>query len=196
MIPSFEVLKDSLKKLPGLGYRSAERIALNLLVEQPQQLQTLVQALQNASKNVVPCSRCGNIAESDLCEICSNPQRDPTALCIVESIPDLYSIERSGAFNGYYHVTQGKLSPIKNILPDDLNLASLPGRLDSVQEVILAFASDIESEATCHYIQEMILNGQVENIARIGFGLPSGGGIPFADPTTLKNALESRTILT
>jgi recombination protein RecR len=190
----FEHLQQCLKRLPGLGHRSAERIALHLLVEKREAGSNLLDSLSRAMEGVGSCERCGNLAEGSLCPICEDSTRDPALLCIVESVPDLRSMERSGAFRGRYHVLNGKLSPIHGVHPEDLNLDSLRRRLDEggIEEIILALSNDIEGEATCHYLQEELLAPYALGLSRIGFGLPSGGGIPYADATTLRSALEGR----
>ena len=194
MTPAFEKLQKQLKQLPGLGYRSSERIALHLLVERPAQLPALVGALEEAARAVRRCQRCGNLAEAELCGLCADERRDATIVCVVEHVPDLVAIERSGAFRGVYHVLHGKLSPIHGIGPDELNLASLRARVESgeVLELILALSNDVEGEATCHYLTEHLPAGRPLKISRIGFGLPSGGGVLYADSVTLKSALEGR----
>ena len=194
MTPAFEKLQQHLKQLPGLGFRSSERVALHLLVEKPARLPELVAALQEAAGSVRRCSVCGNLAEAELCPICANEKRDQAVVCVVEHIPDLVAIERSGAFRGVYHVLHGKLSPIHGVGPADLNLASLQARLETgkVTELILALPNDVEGEATCHYITEHVPSGREVKTTRIGFGLPSGGGVLYADATTLKSALEGR----
>lgn len=194
MTPSFDHLVKQLKKLPGLGFRSAERIALHLLVEQPDVMPELLDALQSATKQVSRCERCGNLAEGPLCEICEDPRRDESLLCVVEQVPDLMAIESSGSFKGLYHVLHGKLSPIKGVGPDQLNFASLEKRLETenVSEVVLALSNDIEGEATCHYISETMLNERPIKVSRIGFGLPSGGGILYADQITVRSAMDGR----
>ena len=194
MTPAFEKLQKHLKQLPGLGYRSAERIALHLLVEKPARLPELVTALEEAAKAVRRCDRCGNLSESELCEICADERRERTTVCVVEHVPDLVAIERSGAFRGTYHVLHGKLSPIHGVGPEDLNLASLQARVASgeVNELILALPNDVEGEATCHYLIEHLPADREVKTTRIGFGLPSGGGVLYADSVTLKSALEGR----
>jgi recombination protein RecR len=194
MTSAFEKLQKHLKQLPGLGYRSAERIALHLLVEKPGRLPELVTALEDAAKVVRRCDRCGNLAEGELCAICSDPKRDRALVCVVEHVPDLVAIERSGAFRGTYHVLHGKLSPIHGVGPEDLNLASLQTRIGSgeVSELILALPNDVEGEATCHYLTEHLPAESGVKTTRIGFGLPSGGGVLYADSVTLKSALEGR----
>lgn len=194
MTSAFEQLQKQLKQLPGLGYRSSERIALHLLVEKPARLPELVAALEAAAKAVRRCSRCGNLAEAELCPICADEKRDRGLVCVVEHVPDLVAIERSGAYHGVYHVLHGKLSPLHGVAPADLNLASLWSRLESgeVRELILALPNDVEGEATCHYVTEHLPAGGKVSTTRIGFGLPSGGGVLYADSVTLKSALEGR----
>ena len=195
MTPSFDKLQKHLKQLPGVGYRSAERIALNLLVEKPARLPALVEALEEAARSVRRCSRCGNLAEGELCPICADERRDASVVCVVEHVPDLVALERSGAYRGTYHVLHGKLSPIHGVGPEDLNFASLLARVANgpVRELILALSNDVEGEATCHYLTEQLTaSGKTVKVTRIGFGLPSGGGVLYADSVTLKSALEGR----
>ncbi|HVS53836.1 MAG TPA: recombination mediator RecR [Opitutaceae bacterium] len=194
MTPAFEKLQKHLKQLPGLGFRSSERIALHLLVEKPARLPALVTALEEAARAVRRCTRCGNLAEGELCEICADEKRDRAVVCVVEHVPDLVALERSAAFRGTYHVLHGKLSPLHGVGPDDLNLEALRARVASgeVAELILALPNDVEGEATCHYLSEHLPNARALKITRIGFGLPSGGGVLYADSVTLKSALEGR----
>ena len=193
MTPSFEALQKQLKQLPGLGFRSAERIALHLLVEKPERMPQLVKALESAAAAVHRCGVCGNLAEGETCAICADAKREAALVCVVEQVPDLVALERSGAFRGRYHVLHGKLSPIHGVGPEDLNLGSLVRRLQGgeIRELILALSNDIEGEATCHFITEKIPAGTVK-VSRIGFGLPSGAGVTYADSVTLKSALEAR----
>jgi recombination protein RecR len=200
MSPSFEHAQKSLRQLPGLGYRSAERIALYLLVEHPERLPPLIEALREAAARLRRCAQCGNLTESAdhatsaICEICGDPTRRAEQLCFVETVTDLLALERAGVYRGLYHVLHGKLSPLHNVGPDDLNLATLGARLDAgaVKEIVLALSNDIEGEATCHYLQETFLTGRDVTVSRIGFGLPSGGGLTFADADTLRSALAAR----
>lgn len=194
MTPAFERLQQHLKQLPGLGFRSSERIALHLLVEKPARLPELVRALEEAARSVRRCARCGNLAEGDACGVCADERRDNGVVCVVEHVPDLVAIERSGAFRGRYHVLHGKLSPMHGVRPEDLNLQSLHAQIASgeVQELILALPNDVEGEATCHYITEHLPAEPVVRTTRIGFGLPSGGGVLYADAVTLRSALEGR----
>ena len=195
MTPSFDKVRQLLKMLPGMGHRSAERLALHLLVERPGTLAPLLESLQAAAAAVRRCGRCGSLAETDLCPVCQDVKRDPAAVCVVEQVPDLMAIERSSAYRGTYHVLHGRLSPINGVGPDQLNLATFEQRLkdEPITEVVLALGNDIEGEATCHYITEAIqaIRPSIK-VSRIGFGLPSGSGLTFADPATLRSALEGR----
>ena len=201
MTPAFEKLQQALKRLPGVGYRSAERMALHLLVEKPERLPALVEALGEAAREVRRCARCGNLAEGGLCAVCADERRDHAVVCVVEHVPDLVAMERSGAYRGAYHVLHGRLSPINGVGPDELNWAGLRERIESgaVRELILALGNDVEGEATCHFITKHLPAPEAGaggvaavQVSRIGFGLPSGGGVLYADAVTLRSALEGR----
>ena len=194
MTPVFEQLVQALKALPGLGYRSAEKIALHILVEKPQKTASLVDLLTSASEKLGACSTCGNLTEEKQCKICLSNERNDESLCVVQGVTDLHAMEQAGVFRGKYHVLHGKLSPIRGIGPEQLNLQTLRSRIDegSVEEVILALGNDMEGEATCYYIMQEILEGRSLRVSRIGFGLPSGGGLTYADETTLRSAMEGR----
>ncbi len=193
MTPALETLQKQLKQLPGIGYRSAERLALHLLVEKPARLPELVAALLAAEKNVRRCAVCGNLSETEQCPVCADERRRTGQVCVVEYVQDLAAIERSGAYRGRYHVLHGKLSPIRGVAPEDLNFNALLQRIASgeITELILALSNDVEGEATCHYLTERLPKSGVK-VTRIGFGLPSGGGVLYADAVTLKSALEAR----
>ncbi len=193
--PAFDEVCARLKRLPGLGHRSAERLALHLLVERREALEPLLESLRLAAARLRPCPITGNLTEGETCPIWADTRRDRAQVCIVEQVPDLLAVERAGAFRGVYHVLQGKLSPLRGIGPDQLNLPPLRARLrdGSIREVILALSNDIEGQATCHYLHEEILREQPgTTLTRIGFGLPSGSGLTFADAATLRSALDSR----
>ncbi len=194
MLPALDSVTKVLKKLPGLGYRSAERLALHLLVERPEELNEVVAVLQEASGKVQKCERCGSIAEEELCSICKDPARDHKTVNIVEHVLDVFAMERSGAYKGVYHVLGGKLSPMKGIGPELLNLKILQDRIKrgEIEEIILSISNDIEGEATCHYLQDQVIGEVKIPVKRIGFGLPSGGSLLYADPATLQSALEGR----
>lgn len=194
MATALEKLQQALQKLPGVGYRSSERIALHLLLGKPEQLQALVEALGEAARSIRRCSRCGNMSEGALCSVCADSRRDHRLVCVVENVPDLTAIERSGSWKAGYHVLHGKLSPMHGIGPDELNILSLLARIEAgeVEELVLALSNDVEGEATCHYLLEHLPPGRDVRVTRIGFGIPSGGGVLYADSVTLKSALESR----
>ena len=194
---SLNQLQQLLKKLPGLGFRSAERVALHLLVEKPDSLAPLIEALKRAGEQIQPCPACGNLSEGELCSICADAARSPAQVCVVSQVSDLMALERSGAYRGHYHVLNGKLSPIQGVGPEQLNFAGLEERLneESVEELILALSNDIEGEATCHYIQDRLTASHPGiRLSRIGFGLPSGSGLNFADSVTVRSALEGRRL--
>lgn len=194
MNSSYDTLLSHLRKLPGLGYRSAERIAIHLLTDKEQTCNDLIRALQDAQSQLSACQNCGNLCENTLCEICVNPSRIKSSICIVENVLDLMAIERSGTWNGLFHVLSGKLSPIHGVLPEHLNFKSLVNRMerDSIDEVIFALSNDIEGNATCHYIQDLLSAFPAIKFTQVGFGLPSGGGVTFADESTLKSAFDGR----
>lgn len=194
MTPFYDNLVKSLKSLPGLGYKSAEKIALHLLVEKPNKLLELSECLLQSSQNLGPCKICGNLTEKEECKLCTSPDRNASLLCLVETVMDLHSIERAGIYNGRYHVLQGKLSPLRGIGPEQLNLESLRDRMGAgaFHEVILALGNDLEGEATCNYLKQEIFADISLKVTRIGFGLPSGAVLTYADETTLKNSLEGR----
>jgi recombination protein RecR len=194
MTPAYDSLLQQLKRLPGLGYRSAERVAMHLLVEKPDSMSELLDAMKRARAAIRRCQICGNMAEGELCAICEDGNRDASAICVVEHVPDLIAIERSSAWKGRYHVLHGKLSPIHGIGPEQLNLKKLQARIQTgeVAELVLALSNDIEGQATCHFIQEELVENRPIKVSRIGFGLPSGGGVTYADSVTLRSALEGR----
>lgn len=194
MTPAYDSLLQELKRLPGLGFRSAERVAMHLLVEHPEVMGALMEALGRARETVGRCARCGNMAESELCSVCEDVRRDHATLCVVEHVPDLMAIERSSGWKGGYHVLHGKLSPIHGVGPEQLNFKVLEERIANggMAELVLALSNDIEGQATCHYIQEALVGDRPIKISRIGFGLPSGGGVTYADSVTLRSALDGR----
>ena len=194
MTPAYDSLLQQLKRLPGLGYRSAERVAMHLLVEKPDTMPELLDAMKFAREAVCRCQICGNMSESENCAICEDSSRDASTICVVEHVPDLIAIERSNAWKARYHVLHGKLSPIHGVGPEQLNFRSLQSQIQTgkVIELVLALSNDIEGQATCHFIQEELVEDRPIKVSRIGFGLPSGGGVTYADSVTLRSALEGR----
>ena len=197
MSEPYERLVQSLKALPGLGYRSAEKIALHLLVEKPGRAKELIERISIAKETLGACRICGNLTDQEICEICESDERESERLCVVESVTDLFAMEKAGVFHGKYHILMGKLSPVKGVGPDQLNISNLSERITDgkIEEVILALSNDMEGEATCHYLKNEVFLSENLKVTRIGFGLPSGGGVTYADQNTLENALQSRKIL-
>lgn len=194
MTPAFEALQKELKRLPGVGYRSAERMAIHLLLEKPEAAKRLSDVILSARERVRSCSTCGNVCEDERCSICEDVRREESgSLCVVEHVSDLMAIEKSGAYRGRYHVLHGKLSPINGVGPEDLNLSGFAQRVESegVGEIILALPNDVEGEATCHYLTDLVGSDKID-VSRIGFGLPSGASVLYADSGTLKSALDAR----
>ncbi|MDX1680893.1 MAG: recombination mediator RecR [Akkermansiaceae bacterium] len=183
-----------LKQLPGVGPRSAERIALWLLQNPKAQPEHLATALREAEARIEDCPVCGFFATSEGCGICEDAGREEQCLCVVEQATDVLPLERSGAFRGRYHCLGGKLSPLDRVTPEDLRIAQLLRRLESMEgeiEVILALGSDVEGEATANYLAD-ILRERGCRLSRIAQGLPAGGGLEHADELTLMRALQGR----
>lgn len=184
-------LVEQLRRLPGVGPRSAERMAIWLLQSAKADPLALASALEKAKAEVLSCPTCGFFATAERCAICADPSREPV-ICVVEQATDVLPIERSGVFKGRYHCLGGKLSPLDNVTPEDLRIGQLLRRIESenVPEVILAPGSDVEGEATANYLASL-LRGKC-HITRIAQGLPAGGGLEHADALTLARALEGR----
>jgi recombination protein RecR len=190
---SLQTLIAALGKLPGVGPRSAERIALHL-VQSPTELSAnLAEALTHARSTIQFCTQCGGLTERQPCAICSDTRRDPTLLCVVEKAVDILAIEKAGSFRGQFHVLGGKLSPLNGVGPEDLRIAQLGQRIPQqhVKEIILALPSDVEGDATSHYLAKTLANSGIR-ISRIAQGLPAGSGLDYADELTLSRALEGR----
>lgn len=189
-------LTACLSRLPGVGRRSAERMALKLVLDRERLLPDLVAALEQAGKEVRCCSLCGSVTavSEDPCRLCTGPGRDSGILCVVETPSDILLIERSGGFHGRYHALAGKLSPMKGEEIHDLRLESLAERVrkENFREVLLALSTDVEGDSTAAFIADMLRDANVK-ISRIAFGLPSGSGIMYSDPVTLARAIAGRT---
>ncbi|MEI7733178.1 MAG: recombination mediator RecR [Verrucomicrobiota bacterium] len=192
-----QALVASLSKLPGIGPRSAERIALHLVQTDAVLTQQLAQTLVEARAKIQLCQQCGGLTELQPCELCASPRRDATILCVVETPVDVLRLEKSGAFHGKYHVLGGKLSPLNGVEPEDLRIAELERRLapEGVTEVVIALGSDVEGDATSYYLDKR-LAGKNVSVTRIAHGLPAGSGLEYADELTLSRALEGRRQMT
>ena len=187
-------LVGELKRLPGIGPRSAERIAVWLLQSPKADPLALAGVLQTAKETVRPCPVCGFFATAAGCGICDDPKRDEHMLCVVEQATDVLPLERSGSFSGRYHCLGGKLSPLDRVSPEDLRIPELLRRVGNATgetEVILALGSDVEGEATANYLADL-LRGKNCRLSRIAQGLPAGGGLEHADELTLMRAMQGR----
>lgn len=186
-------LVASLSKLPGIGPRSAERIALHLVQADPSGVKDLAAAIVRAREKILQCRVCGALTEQPVCGTCSDPRRDASCVCVVERAVDILSLEKSGTFKGKYHVLGGKISPLNGVEPEDLAIAALEQRLSTepIREVIIALGSDVEGDATSYYLGKRLARPGVK-VTRIAHGLPAGTGLEFADEVTLSRALEGR----
>lgn len=192
---SFRELTRQLRRLPSIGPRGAERIALWMLRSPHAHPEALATAISQASSQLRVCQLCGFFTEKELCPLCEEEHRAGKELCVVEMSTDILPLERTGAFHGRYHALGGKLSPLDGIGPEQLRIVELMDRIasESPSEVILALGSDVEGEATAHYLAELIAATGVK-LTRIAQGLPAGGGVEQADPITLQRALAHRNV--
>lgn len=186
-------LIDELGRLPGIGPKSAQRVAFHLLKASKVDALRLAGAISQAKDRVSFCQQCFNIAEGETCELCDDDRRDPTVLCVVEEPRDIVAVEKTQEFNGRYHVLQGAISPIDGVGPEQLRIRELLGRLDreGVQEVILCTNPNLEGEATAMYLSRLLKDLDIR-VTRIASGLPVGGDLEYADELTLGRALEGR----
>ncbi len=186
-------LTAALGKLPGIGPRSAERIALHLVQSETAQVQHLADTILVARDRIRFCEICGALTEPSPCSTCTDTRRDAGTVCVVEKAVDILSIERSGSYRGKFHVLGGKISPLDGVEPDDLRIAQLEQRLttEPIREIIIALGTDVEGDATSNYLAKRLARPSLR-ISRIGFGLPAGSGLEFADDLTLNRALEGR----
>jgi recombination protein RecR len=189
-------LIDELGRLPGIGPKSAQRIAFHLLAAEPADVGRLAAALQRVKDEVKFCTTCGNVAEAEQCRICLDPRRDETVICVVEEPKDVVAIERTREFRGRYHVLGGAISPIEGIGPDDLRVRELLQRLrdGTITELILATDPNLEGEATATYLARLIKPTGLR-VTRLASGLPVGGDLEYADEVTLGRAFSGRRLL-
>ena len=192
--PEIERLIQLLARLPGLGPRSARRAALHLIRKREELLGPLADAMAVAREKIVTCTSCGNVDTSDPCTLCRDGRRDATTLVVVETVADLWALERAGATRGKYHVLGGVLSPLDGIGPKDLNLARLTLRVreEGVREVILAVNATVDGQTTAHYIVDLLSSFDVK-VTRLAHGVPVGGELDYLDEGTLAAALRQRT---
>jgi recombination protein RecR len=190
---SIATLTTALSKLPGVGPRSAERIALHLVQTDPAVVKHLANAILRAREKIRFCTTCGALTEKSPCPICDDSRRDISLVCVVEKAVDILNIEKSGTFHGKFHVLGGKISPLDGVEPEDLRIAELEKRLthEPIKEVVIALGTDVEGDATSFYLAKRLARNGLK-ISRIAYGLPAGSGLEFADELTLSRALEGR----
>lgn len=201
-------LATELSRLPGIGRKTALRLTYHLLRQPADQSKRLAQALLTLGERVRPCARCFNLTEDEICSICRDPRRDPSAICVVEQASDIGAIERAGEFRGLYHVLGGRLSPLDGVGPDDLTVAALVDRVagseagGGVREVILATNPSLEGDATALYVQSQLAHhggggggGGAVTVSRIARGLPVGGDLEYADGVTIAQAITARRVM-
>lgn len=191
--PEIERLIQLLAKLPGLGPRSARRVALHLLKKREALMGPLAEALSDAADKITACSTCANLDVSDPCAICAAPGRDPSLICVVETVGDIWALERAAAFKGRYHVLGGVLSPLDGVRPDDLNIGRLLERAAApeITEIVLALNATVDGQTTAHYLSDR-LDGLDVTITSLARGVPVGGELDYLDDGTLAAAFKSR----
>ena len=194
MLPdSITALIGALGKLPGVGPRSAERIALHLVQTESASVKQLAATIVTARERIQFCSTCGALTEKSPCAICDDERRDSGLICLVERAVDILSIEKSGTFRGKFHVLGGKISPLDGVEPEDVRIADLEKRLaaEPIKEIVIALGTDVEGDATSFYLAKRLARPGLK-ISRIAYGLPAGSGLEYADELTLSRALEGR----
>ncbi|HSU46072.1 MAG TPA: recombination mediator RecR [Arthrobacter sp.] len=186
-------LIDELGRLPGVGPKSAQRLAFHILEADPQDMKRLVEAITTVKERVKFCTVCGNVTEQELCNICRDPRRDPAVICVVEESKDVLAVERTRSFRGRYHVLGGAINPIAGVGPEQLRIRELLTRLNdgAIQEVIIATDPNLEGEATATYLARMLKTIGIA-VTRLASGLPVGGDLEYADEVTLGRAFEGR----
>lgn len=190
---SITTLIAALSKLPGVGPRSAERIALHLVQADSIAVKQLAEIILLARDKIKFCDICGALTEQSPCPICTDTRRDASLVCVVERAVDILSIEKSGTYRGKFHVLGGKISPLDGVEPEDLRIAGLEKRLEQepIKEIVIALGTDVEGDATSHYLAKRLARKGLK-ISRIAYGLPAGSGLEYADELTLSRALEGR----
>lgn len=188
----FEALVESLKKLPGVGAKTAERYAFQILEWDEESKNQLIESMIQIKTGLQKCSVCGNLSEEERCDICSDQERNPNIICVVQSPKDVIAMEKTKEFHGVYHVLNGVISTSKGILPEDINIDSLIDRInDETEEIIIATNPTVEGETTALYLSKLLENKNV-TVSRIAHGLPMGGHLDYADELTLIKAIEGR----
>ena len=184
-------LVNAFSKLPGIGGKTALRLAYHIISAPQEDVDELKTALTEVKQKIKYCSVCGNFSESDLCDICRDQRRDKTTICVVKDPRDVIAMEKTGTYRGVYHVLHGTISPIDNIGPDDIRIKELLSRLNDVQEIILATNPDVEGDATAVYIARLLMPFNIKT-TRIAHGIPIGGDLEYIDEVTLSKAIDGR----
>lgn len=188
----FEALIESYRRLPGVGLKTAERYAFETIEWDIETIEIFIQSLKDIEFGLTKCTQCGNLAENDLCEVCSDHSRDHSIICVVQNSKDVIAMEKTREFPGVYHVLNGVISTIKGILPEDININSLLGRInEDTNEIIIATNPTVEGETTALYLSKLLDKYSV-TVTRIAHGLPMGGHLDYADELTLIKAIEGR----
>ena len=187
-------LIDRFSRFPGIGKKTAQRMAFHILKDSKKNAQSLADAVQDVKSSISGCSICGGITEDDPCIICSDSKRNKSLICVVEVPSDIFAFERTSGFNGVYHVLNGVLSPLDGIGPDELTIDSLVARLKPDDEIVLALNPSIEGDTTCLYISKLLSEKNIK-ISRLARGLPVGSELEYTDDGTLIRAMEGRTII-
>lgn len=190
---SLKNLIETLKYLPGVGEKTAERYAFSLLNQDEEKIELLANSIKDCKKKIKYCKKCNSLTEKEICDICENQDRDKTTLCVVEDVKSVFLFEKLGTYKGYYHVLNGLISPLDGINPDDIGLENLLKRIknENFEELILAFKPSIEGETTALYIKK-ILDGMKIKVSKIASGIPMGADMEFIDSITLERALQDR----
>ena len=188
---SLQQLIDEFTRFPGIGKKTAQRLAFHVLKIPREEAASLSTAILNTKDKISNCSQCGNISETDPCEICTDAKRDQSVLCVVEDAMDVIAIEKTSEYRGLYHVLGGLLSPLDGVGPDDLNIQTLQQRLDGLEEVILATNPSVEGETTAHYLTKLLKSTEIK-VSSLARGIPVGSDVEYIDEATLARALEGR----
>jgi len=193
--PSIINLIKSIAKLPGIGEKTAERLAMHILRSPRKEVEQLSKCILDAKEKVRICKRCYGLSDNEVCNICADPARDASLVCVVEQPADMVAMEKSGAFIGRYHILSGVLSPMNGVGPEDIRMGELIAKIESgqIKEVVLATSTTVEGEATASYIAERLGKYSVK-VTRIASGVPVGGDLKYVDQVTLKKAMETRRV--
>ncbi len=189
---SLDNIIDEFAKLPGIGRKSAMRIAFDILKKSDSEIESMLEIIRDSHKSIKNCSICGNLTENDICDICNNEKRNKEIICIVEGVRDIIAFEKSDTYKGLYHVLGGKIDPLNGVTIEDLNIKKLVERLnDTVNEIIIALNPDLEGETTTLYLTKILREKKLK-ISKIASGIPMGGNIEYTDMVTLGRSLEGR----